>query len=567
MLSFVPKPRWNRRGSFLAALSCLVWLSTAHAQALVSHDVNPPKTLPWTDYRVSLTLRSDDIDALGVMFRYQDGNNYYRFSWDHRRRYRRLVKQENGVFTLLAADGMPYRRGQAYQVGITALGTQLQVSIDGQLIFDVSDSSFAHGPIALYSRANTGSRFAHVVVDNPQTGALLCRDDFTEGALANWTIVDDSSRLDPSRWAIQAGTLVQLADIYGANNGLDMLGTYALSKAGRNQVPANFRVAFIGDTGIGNNFRNVLQLIKNQGAHMVFHQGDLGYVGVNTLQWEAVVNEVLGTSFPYFASAGNHDTHWSKGYGPLLAARARRVGAACTGTYGLNAACYYHGLSFILSAAGETGSETHNTQYIKDQFAHDHSLWRICSWHRNQRFMQIGGKNDEVGWEPYEACREAGAIIATAHEHTYSRTHLMANFRTQTIASTSNSLQIEKGKSFAFVSALGGRDIRNQELEAPWWASIYTSTQGATYGALFCTFNVEGAANRASCYFMDIAGRIPDQFAVISAVQEAPAWSSSTPDTCCARTAPGTTARPRVSKPAQRGTRPPLMQSAQSRDQ
>ncbi|HEY7494346.1 MAG TPA: metallophosphoesterase, partial [Candidatus Tectomicrobia bacterium] len=490
---------------------------------------------------------------------------YYRFSWDHRRRYRRLVKQANGVFTLLASDAVPYRRGQAYRVVITALGTRLQVSIDDQLIFDVSDSSLAHGPMALYSRANTGSRFAHVVVDNPQAGTVLFRDDFTSGSLANWTIVDDSSRSGPSRWTIQAGTLVQLADIYGANNGLDMLGTYALSKAGRLQVPANFRVAFIGDTGAGSNFRSVLQLIKNQGAHMVLHQGDLGYLGTNTLQWEAVVNEVLGTHFPYFASAGNHDRDWSRGYGPLLAARARRVGAACTGTYGLNAACYYHGLSFILSAAGETGSETRNAQYIKDQFAHDHSLWRICSWHRNQRLMQIGGKHDEVGWGPYEACREAGAIIATAHEHTYSRTHLMANFRTQTIASTS--LQIEPGKSFAFVSALGGRDIRDQELDGPWWASIYTSTQGATYGALFCTFNVEGAANQASCYFMDIAGHIPDQFAVRSAVQEAQAWGLSTSDTCCARTAPGIAGPPRVSKRTQRGNRPPLTRSAQSPDQ
>ncbi len=28
----------------------------------------------WTDYRVSLTIESEDDDAIGVMFRYQDGN-------------------------------------------------------------------------------------------------------------------------------------------------------------------------------------------------------------------------------------------------------------------------------------------------------------------------------------------------------------------------------------------------------------------------------------------------------------------------------------------------------------
>ena len=36
--------------------------------------------------------------------------------------YRRLVKRENGVFTLLAEDAVPYVRGQTYQVEIVALG-------------------------------------------------------------------------------------------------------------------------------------------------------------------------------------------------------------------------------------------------------------------------------------------------------------------------------------------------------------------------------------------------------------------------------------------------------------
>ncbi len=61
----------------------------------------------WTDYRVTLTMRSEDNEAIGVMFRYRDSNNYYRFSWDSQRSYRRLVKRENGVFTLRAEDAEP----------------------------------------------------------------------------------------------------------------------------------------------------------------------------------------------------------------------------------------------------------------------------------------------------------------------------------------------------------------------------------------------------------------------------------------------------------------------------
>ena len=88
--------------------------------------------------------------------------------------------------------------------------------------------------------------------------------------------------------------------------------------------------------------------------------------------------------------------------------------------------------------------------FITDQLAQTSASMRIGSWHKNQSDIQVGGKSDEVGWELYEACREGGAIIATAHEHSFSRTHLLDHFETQSIADTSNSIRIEKGKTFAF---------------------------------------------------------------------------------------------------------------------
>ena len=153
--------------------------------------------------------------------------------------------------------------------------------------------------------------------------------------------------------------------------------------------------------------------------------------------------------------------------------------------------------------------------FIRDALASDDSIWKICSWHKNQRLMQVGNQQDEVGWGPYEECREGGAIVATGHEHSYARTHLMDNFETQSIVSTSSTLQIEKGKSFAFVSGLGGKSTRvqNDALAAnPWWAAVYTATQGANSGALFCIFSENGVRDRAHCYFKDIDGIIADEF-------------------------------------------------------
>jgi hypothetical protein len=82
----------------------------------------------------------------------------------------------------------------------------------------------------------------------------------------------------------------------------------------------------------------------------------------------------------------------------------------------------------------------------------------------------------------------------------------------RTIASTSDTLEIKRGRSFAFVSGLGGKSIRVQKLDGKWWAKIYTADQGANYGALFGVFNLNGVENMAEFYFKDINGKIADHF-------------------------------------------------------
>jgi hypothetical protein len=283
-------------------------------------------------------------------------------------------------------------------------------------------------------------------------------------------------------------------------------------------------VAFIGDQGLGRNARAVLRLIMAEGADLVVHQGDLDYRN-DPAAWDLLVTKILGADFPIFASAGNHDKRWygPNGYQAKLQARLDRTAdATCKGDLGVQSACTFRGLFFILSGAGtapNTPDHPDHVAYIRDQLAQTDAVWRFCSWHKNQTLMQAGGKLDEVGWKPYKACRKGGAIVATAHEHSYSRSHLMKNFETQRIASTSNTLVIEEGKSFVFVSGLGGHSIRDQHHDDPWWASVYTQDQDANFGALFCEFFVKGKPNRASCYFKDIDGNVPDRFKLISDVK------------------------------------------------
>ena len=290
--------------------------------------------------------------------------------------------------------------------------------------------------------------------------------------------------------------------------------------------PVNFKVAFLGDQGSNTNSEAVLQLIATENADMALHQGDFDY-GDNPTFWNNQINAFLGPSFPYFASVGNHDVAQWSGYQQKLQERLALIpGAVCTGDLGVNSSCHYQGLFFILSGVGTLGSG-HET-YIQNELAADDSIWSICSWHKNQNAMQVGGKNDEVGWGAYEACRQGGAIIATAHEHSYERTKTLTSTTNQVIDpawTDPNEVRVAEGSTFAFVSGLGGQSIRDQLRCTPTsypygcvdeWASIYTSSQGAQPGALFCEFNVNGQADKATCYFKNISGQTIDSFNITS---------------------------------------------------
>jgi hypothetical protein len=312
------------------------------------------------------------------------------------------------------------------------------------------------------------------------------------------------------------------------------------------ETPPNFKMAFIGDQGLGPNSVAVLNLIKTEGAQAVLHSGDLEYTD-NPAAWEAQINSVLGADFPYFVTIGNHDElAWkgATGYQQFVTNRFNRLGLSWSGDLGVQSSFHYQGLFFVSTAPG-IGSGFDNGSsdtYIRDQLASDSSIWSICSWHKDMKLMQVGLKEDETGWAVYEEARKGGAIIATAHEHSYSRTHLLSNMTSQTIASTSNTLTLTKGNSFAFLSGLGGHSVRAQSLTGPWWASISASTclagdsicqPNGNPGALFGTFNVDGQPDKAVFYFKDIAGHVIDSFTVISNVEQ-PSINSLSPSSATA---------------------------------
>jgi hypothetical protein len=304
----------------------------------------------------------------------------------------------------------------------------------------------------------------------------------------------------------------------------------ASSAAGQQvETPADFTIAFIGDQGLGSDARAVLELIRAEGTDAVLHQGDFDY-GDDPAAWDAQINATLGADFPYFASVGNHDDdvfYGAGGYQDFLEARMIRLGIPWDGDLGVQSSLEYEGIFLALVAPGVMSGDRPHDAYLRDEFAANESIWKIASWHKNMRLMQVGGKGDETGWGVYEESRKAGAIVATGHEHSYSRTHLLSSIENQTVASTEDPLVLsaddlatpeDEGRTFVFVSGLGGRSIRDQELDGEWWASIYTSDQDANHGALFGVFNYQGDPRRAYFYFKDIDGKVVDEFFVESAL-------------------------------------------------
>lgn len=283
---------------------------------------------------------------------------------------------------------------------------------------------------------------------------------------------------------------------------------------------AGTKIAFVGDTEAGGGFQSVLNLIKSEGAKLTVMLGDTSYNKSNDSKWDSMVRNTLGSSDPVLFVVGNHDVDDSSYTNVRNLAQTRlnkQTAVKCSSSYPTSTtssgamACQLNNVYFVLSGVGTTGSKSSNESALASKLnSAPAGAWRICAWHKNQKDMQVGGKTDEVGWTSYETCRQKGAIIATGHEHSYSRTHLLSNMTNKTVADSTTPYTLTNGRTLAFVSGLGGTTPRDQERSGNWWGKIYTATQGAKHGVLFGTFY----DTHADFYFKNINGQIIDTFTV-----------------------------------------------------
>ena len=302
------------------------------------------------------------------------------------------------------------------------------------------------------------------------------------------------------------------------------------------RIDTGLRVAFIGDQGSGPNAFAVLNLIKDERAQVVLHQGDFDYQDDPEI-WDNMISNVLGDDFPYFASIGNHDVAAWSGYQEKLYDRLEKnPDAVCIGDLGIKSSCTYRGLFFIQVAPGIGGEEFHGTSFpteydsfIEEQLSNTEYSWRICSWHYDMNIMQKYTASNDSGFGVYDACKNNGAIIANAHKHFYSRTKTLIDVQHQIVDPEwpgTDKLRVKEGATFVLISGLGGGSIHSEDTGISGglfttrdsWGSIYATEQDATYGALFCVFDTTEQPNKAYCYFKNIDGKIIDEFNITNFV-------------------------------------------------
>jgi len=145
------------------------------------HAADQPST--WTDYGLKVHLRSND-GRIGVVWRYQNQDQHYRFVMDRAAGKRELIR---GVSTVLTSDSFTYTPNQTYVISVEAVKDRIRVYQDGVLVFARTDSTIATGSVGVYCAGSTSTRFTDVFVDDFRASApVVYRFSFLTSRFENF---------------------------------------------------------------------------------------------------------------------------------------------------------------------------------------------------------------------------------------------------------------------------------------------------------------------------------------------------------------------------------------------
>ncbi|MFH2066101.1 MAG: tandem-95 repeat protein [Pseudomonadota bacterium] len=199
-----------------------------------------------SDYYFSAQARmglSDFGEDIGIMFRYQNADNYYRLSLNSRNGYMRLEKKTGGIFETLAVNARGYGKDQLLRFEVFLIGSNIHIKLNGTTVFAVDDNSLESGTVALYCGAQT--KFDNVFIAAP-------------------TLNPKISIASPLSYSVTSGTTLNVKAIASnipANAEVEFLLDGTISHTATFTPPSTYTSSF---TGISAGNHTVEAILKNE---------------------------------------------------------------------------------------------------------------------------------------------------------------------------------------------------------------------------------------------------------------------------------------------------------------
>ncbi|TVQ11326.1 MAG: T9SS C-terminal target domain-containing protein [Balneolaceae bacterium] len=314
----------------------------------------------WTDYTLNAVLRSTDNDGIGLIVRYQDPGNYYRVllmndannSGSARSPIQRIQRFVNGEPVTLHQNVVE----TAYPAGYFSLSVDVRADtirayLNGVLIGQAVDTTYASGKIGLLSYANAGSMYDDILVtsdqyiyDEPDRRIVYpvthnrrpyIQQVDTRGAYISWhTLLEAVGRVeygtqkDEYTASVMSSVAHQEHTIYLAdlepdtryyyrvfNDDILFSDGYSFRTAPEQGSGDEIVFMVLGDSGTGNdNQRSVrdqmLRTFYSDHPRFLIHTGDV-HQG-NGAAYDAVYFDIyheLLQQIPFYLAIGNHDTY------------------------------------------------------------------------------------------------------------------------------------------------------------------------------------------------------------------------------------------------------------------
>ncbi|KAL6635953.1 hypothetical protein LY90DRAFT_223908 [Neocallimastix californiae] len=303
-----------------------------------------------------------------------------------------------------------------------------------------------------------------------------------------------------------------------------------------------FSMAIIGDSGAEKESKQVMKLAT---YNALLHLGDYDYECDTRKYFDTTLDS--NRSYQFMGILGNHEGRSECGdkfneyksllYKEMTGSKNSNVNCEFSSSKAMWS-CKYKNMRIIGLSPEVNGADKREEQlsFLKKHLANATEDWKICSWHFYDKYYHTGkypGDSERniisgSGESFYDYCKDNGAIIFSAHDHVYARTHVMSKFKSPEIDSydkkTDDSIvQIRKGATLDILNGAGGYEMyieQGKEKNYSHWVKKYAKGSNGEnakkYGGLFCNFNYGGNPKKAYCEFLRInsSEKVYDSFII-----------------------------------------------------